>query len=262
MTLRDRMVIFAVALVVLAAGGWFLVLSPKRTEAGNLGAQIDTQRQQLASAQSDLASGAQARSEYARDYATVAQLGAAVPSDDNVASLLVQIQQAANASKVQFVSLAPGQSSGAVASAPPPPTTGGAAATQATTATLPPGAAVGSAGFPTMPFAFTFSGNFFHLSDFVGRLQRFLVVGNRKLLVSGRFMTLDGIGLAAGQKGFPQINASVAATTYLLPASQGLTNGATASGPAGSTATPAAASGALGAAPSNIPSATVIPVTP
>jgi len=258
MTLRDRLMILALAFAALAAGGWFLVLAPMRDEVGSLGAQIDTQRQQLASAQSDLAAGAQGRSEYARDYATVARLGAAVPSDDGVASLLVQIQQAASASHVRFVSLKPGQASGAPT---PPPTTGGAApATQATTATLPPGAAVGAAGFPTMPFAFQFSGSFFHLSDFVGRLERFLVVRNRRLAVSGRFMTIDGIGLAAAQQGFPQIDASVAATTYLLPASQGLTNGATPSGPGGGAATPAAASGATSAAPSNIPAATVTPV--
>jgi hypothetical protein len=260
MTLRDRVVILALAFVALVAAGWFLVLAPMRDQVGSLGAQIDAQRQAFASAQSDLAAGTEARREYARDYATVAQLGAAVPSDDGVASLLVQVQQAASASKVKFISLKAGQSSGAPAPAPPPPS-GAAAATQATTATLPPGAAVGSAGFPTMPFAFAFGGNFFHLSDFIGRLERFLVVRNRELAVSGRFMTIDGIGLGAGQQGFPQIDASVAATTYLLPPSQGLTNGATPSGPAGA-ATPAAAAGAISAAPSNIPSATVVPVTP
>ncbi|HXE44024.1 MAG TPA: hypothetical protein VN635_02390 [Conexibacter sp.] len=261
MTLRDRMMIFGLALAALAGAGWFLVLAPVREQASTLNGQLATQQQALASAQSELAAGAQARREYARDYATVARLGAAVPSDDNVASLLVQVQQAASTSRVQFVSLRVGQSGGAPAPAPPPPASGGAAAaTQATTATLPPGAAVGSAGFPTMPFAFQFSGNFFHLSGFVGRLERFLVVRNRRLAVSGRFMTIDGIGLDAGAHGFPQINASVAATTYLLPDNQGLTNGATPSGPAG--ATPAAASGATSAAPSNIPAATIIPVRP
>lgn len=259
MTLRDRVMILALAFAAIAAGGWFLVLAPMRDETGNLGAQIDTQRQLLASAQSELAAGAQARREYARDYATVARLGAAVPSDDNVASLLVQVQHAANASKVDFVSLKAGQASGASAPPPPPPSAGAAPATQAATATLPPGAAVGPAGFPTMPFAFQFTGNFFHLSDFVGRLERFLVVRNRQLAVSGRFMTIDGIGLNAAQQGFPQIDASVAATTYLLPASQGLTNGATPAGPSGA-ATPASRSGAAGSAPSNIPAATATPV--
>jgi len=259
MTLRDRAMVLALVLAALAAGGWFLVLAPMRDEAGSLGAQIDTQRQTIASAQSDLASGAQAQREYARDYATVARLGAAVPDDDNVASLIVQVQQAATATNVDFRSLKVGQGSGASAPAPPPPPASGSApATQAATATLPPGASVGPAGFPTMPFAFTFTGNFFHLSDFVGRLERFLVVRNRQVSVSGRFMTIDGIGLDAAPQGFPHIQASVAATTYLLPASQGLTNGASPSGPAAGTATPASSAG--GAAPSSIPAATATPV--
>jgi len=259
MTLRDRVMILGLVLAALAAAGWFLVLSPTREEAASLGSQLDALHQTLASAQSDLASGAQARREYAHDYATVARLGAAVPDDDGVASLLVQVQQAASASHVDFRTLKVGQGSGASTPPPPAPASGGpAAATQASTATLPPGAAVGAAGFPTMPFAFSFTGNFFHLSDFIGRLERFLVVRNRQLSVSGRFMTIDGIGLDAAPQGFPHIAASVAATTYLLPASQGLTNGATPSGPAGATATPAGAAGGAGASPSSIPAATVV----
>jgi hypothetical protein len=247
MTGRDRLMILVVAIAVIVAGGWFLVLSPQRDEANGLAGQIASQRKDRDSALADLASGLAAKRSYAHDYATVARLGTAVPDDDNVASLLYQIQSAANASHVDFRSLKVGQASGAAATPPPAPvpTTDAngnpiaAAAAQLVTATLPPGAAVGAAGFPTMPFGFEFDGSFFRLSDFMGRLQHFLVVRNRKLAVAGRFMTLDGIAFNAAPKGFPRIKASVAATTYLVPASQGLTNGATASGPA-SAATPAA----------------------
>jgi hypothetical protein len=257
MTMRDRAMVLVLAIAALAAGGWFLVLSPMRDEAGSLGSQIDAQRQARDTALSELTAGLQARRSYRHDYATVAQLGAAVPEDDNVASLLVQVQHAANVSNVDFRMLKVGQGSGAAAPPPPPPAAPGAPATQATTATLPPGASVGAAGFPTMPFAFTFIGDFFHLSDFVGRLERFLVVRNRRLSVSGRFMTIDGIGLTAAPRGFPKIQAAVAATTYLLPASQGLTNGASPGGPA-----PAPNAGAAGggSAPASIPAATATPV--
>ena len=255
MTARDRTVIVVLLVAGLIAGGWFLILSPQRDEASGLAGQIKTQQQARDSALADVAADLQAKSSYPHDYATVARLGTAVPDDDNVPSLLLQVQQAASASKIDFRSLKVGQASAAAAPAPTPPTTtGGAPATQATTATLPPGAAVGSAGFPTMPFSFEFDGSFFHLSDFVGRLQRFLVVNNRRLAVSGRFMTLDGIGLNAAPKGFPEIQASVAATTYLLPTSQGLTNGATASGPAGT--------GSAAASGGGTTSGTATPVAP
>lgn len=262
MTTRDRIVILVVAIAAFAAAGWFLVLTPMRHEAGDLQSQVATQRQTIAAAVSDLNAGVEARRRYARDYATVARLGTAVPADDNVASLIVQVQQAASATHVDFQSLKVGGSSGTAAPPPPPPTgAAGAPASQATTATLPPGASVGTAGFPTEPFAFTFTGDFFRMSDFVGRLQRFLVVRNRQLAVSGRFMTLDGIGLTAAPQGFPKIEAAVAATTYLLPAAQGLTDGASPSGPGAATpasAGPGATSG--GSAPSSIPAATATPV--
>jgi hypothetical protein len=94
---------------------------------------------------------------------------------------------------------------------------------------------VGPAGFPIEPFTFTFGGNFFHLADFLGRLQRFVVANNQRLSVSGRLMTLNAISLAPSSNGFPQITATISATTYLLPADEGLLNGATPAGPASST---------------------------
>jgi hypothetical protein len=232
MTARDRIVLVVLVLAGLFAGGWFLVFAPKREQASRLSEQIDSQRGARDAALADVAAGSAARATYARDYATVARLGAAVPQDDNLASLLVQVRDAADATGVDFREVRTGQQSGAAAPAPAGP----AAASQTVTATLPPGALVGAAGFPTMPFGFTFEGNFPRLSDFVGRLERFLVVNDRTLTVRGRFMTIDGIGLVAAAGGFPHVRASVAATTYLLPADQGLTAGATAQSPVGAAA--------------------------
>jgi hypothetical protein len=242
MTARDRTLIGIVGAVVVIAAAWFLVLAPQRKQASRLSSDVSAQRQLLEQAHADLAAGLVAKHEYGHDYTTVARLGAAVPGDDNVPSLLLQVQRAAGASRVDFRDLQAGQSSGAPAP-PPPPAAGAAPATQATTATLPPGAAVGSAGFPTMPFSFTFTGDFFHMSDFIGRLERFLVVRNRRILVSGRFMTIDGIALTAAPQGFPRVQANVAATAYLLPTPQGFTDATGASAPAGSTGTPPAAGG-------------------
>jgi len=240
MTQRDRSLIAVVVAALVVAAAWFLVLAPQRKQAGRLSDDVATQRQALAQAQQEVAAGLAAKRTYDHDYTTVARLGAAVPEDDNVPSLLLQVQHAAGVSGIDFRDLKVGGGSGAAS--PPPPAVAGAPATQATTATLPPGAAVGSAGFPTMPFSFTFTGDFFRLSDFVGRLEDFLIVRNRSMLVSGRFMTLDGIALAAGPRGFPQIQANVSATAYLLPADQGLTNGATAAAPTAGGAPSAGAS--------------------
>ena len=57
-------------------------------------------------------------------------------------------------------------------------------------------------------------------------------------------MTLNAISLGADPTlGFPHIVATIAATTYLVPATQGVLNGATPAGPGTGTATQASAGG-------------------
>ncbi len=85
-----------------------------------------------------------------------------------------------------------------------------------------------------MPFSFTFEGSFFRLSSFFSRLESQIQSSRGRLSVRGRLLTIDGLALTAAGQGFPHMKAAVAATAYLLPADQGLTNGATPSTPAGS----------------------------
>jgi hypothetical protein len=231
---RDRIVLIVVVCVVAIAGSWLMVISPKRDQASKLGDKVKAAQAQLATERSQVAAGEAARSSFAGYYTELARLGEAVPADDNVPSLIYQIQSAASAARVDFRSLQ--LSSGGSAPAPAAP----AAPGQPTPAALPPGASVGAAGLPTEPFTFAFQGNFFHLADFFGRLERFVVATNQRVSVSGRLMSLDSISLGAGPKGFPQISASISATTYLVPASQGLVNGATPAGPAPSSTTQSA----------------------
>lgn len=244
MTVRDRRVILVVALIVAVVAVWILVITPKRNQAGKLSGQVKSAQQQLSSARSQIAVAEADRAAYAANYRAVAQLGEAVPADDDTPSLIYQIQSAASRAGVDFRSLVLSGSGSAA-----PATTAGTTSTSATAiASLPPGASVGPAGLPTLPFTFTFQGSFFHLSNFLGRLEHFVVATNHRVSVSGRLMSLNGISFAPGPSGFPQILATVSATTYLVPASQGLTNGATSSGP--STASPSqSVSGSTTAAP-------------
>jgi type II secretory pathway pseudopilin PulG len=230
MSARDRVVLIVICAVAAVVAPWLLVIQPKRDQAAQLQGQINAQQSQLNSVRSQLAQGSAARAAFASSYATLVRLGEAVPTDDNTPSLIYQLQAAAKASRVDFEALTFNAGSGGSSSAP---TTSSSRASSPQT--LPPGATIGPAGFPIEPFTFTFQGNFFHLANFVGRLQNFVVATNQHLSVSGRLMTLDSISLGPGGTGFPQMTATISATTYLLPASQGLLNGATPAGPAGST---------------------------
>jgi hypothetical protein len=228
MTVRDRTIIAVVATVVLLVAPYLLVIKPKRGQASKLESQVATLQSQLASARSQTMTAQAARAGFNQSYTTLVRLGEAVPTDDNTPSLIYELQSAANAARVNFQSLAMTGGSGTTSATPP------SSSSKSSAASLPPGATVGPAGFPVEPFTFTFGGNFFHLADFLGRLQRFVTMGDRRLSVSGRLMTLNAISLAPAATGFPQITATISASTYLLPASQGLLNGATPAGPASS----------------------------
>jgi hypothetical protein len=277
---RDRKILMALIPLVVIGAYWFLLLAPKRAEAGRLAKQLAGQQQKLTAATGELAAALQAKQDYAGNYRQVARLGQAVPADDEVQSLVFQLDAAATAAGVSFrgATLVPSTDAASATATPTPitatpapssstgsstsatPTTPAASATsapatQAGTSTLPPGASVGPAGFPTMPFTLTFTGSFAHMAGFFHRLDDFVQAGGTTVRVGGRLLTVDGVTLATGPKGFPQIKASVAATAYLVPAADaGTTAGATA-------AAPAAAGGAstASAAP---PTATVVPVRP
>jgi Tfp pilus assembly protein PilO len=237
------MVIAIVCTLAAIVGAWILVIQPKRDQASSLGTQVSAAQAQLASVTAQVAQGNAARAAFAHSYTQLARLGEAVPSDDNVPSLIYQLQGAASTTGVDFRSLvlqaasagaAPAAASTTSAAAGSKPTPGSLPAVAALAGPLPPGAAVGPAGFPAEQFAFTFQGNFFHLANFFKRLEDFVVANNKAVSVNGRLITLNALSLGAGSQGFPSITASVSATTYLVPTAQGLFNGATPTGPGSS----------------------------
>lgn len=239
MTARDRTVLMIVGALAAVAAFWFLALSPKRQEAADLGGRIAAARGELQAAQDGARTAAADKERYASDYAMVARLGKAVPAEDEVPSLLVQLESAAKASRVDFRAIrvesrgaapaaaaTPAAAAAQVgnaekdATATTPPAAVPASATESVAAALPPGATVGPAGFPTMPFSFTFEGGFRGLERFLDRIAAFTRIKGDEIKVRGRLLTIDGVGLTAGPKGFPQMRAEIAATAYLLPADQ------------------------------------------
>ena len=165
--------------LALLAAFWFLALAPKRKTASDLGAKLSAAQQQIDSARSAAAGYRAAKASYRSDYATVARLGKAVPTDDDVPSLVYQLESAAKRTDVDFraVKLSDDRrerrrAAGRGHHHDEHPRRARHAGGDGYAA---PGASVGSAGFPTMPFSFTFQGNFFHLSTFFDRLQRFIV---------------------------------------------------------------------------------------
>jgi Type II secretion system (T2SS), protein M len=246
MTGRDRMVLMSVLVLAVLAGGWLLLVSPERKQAAQAQTQIETAQQQLQTAQSQAASERSAEARYASAYVSVVRLGKAVPPLEEVPSLVYELDQATNQRNIEFNSIASGGSGGSSAAS--------SSSTSSATTTATP------AAFTQMPFTFIFKGTFFKLAHLLGQIDGFARTTTAAdasastpsgVEVSGRLLTVQGVTLApevqssAGSKGASgQITATITATAYVLPAGQGLTGGATPSGPAGSSAASAASSAA------------------
>jgi len=233
MTARDRKMLAGIALVAILAGFWFLVVKPKRAEGQSLAGRIGTQQQRLQTAQGTVAAGVAAKSAYPRNYATVAELGKAVPADDDLASLLYQLDSAAHGDHIDFSSIT--RASDASASAGTPSSSGTTTTSGSSASALPPGATVGTAGLATLPFSFEFNGSFADLQKFIAGVQGFVRANGDKVAVHGRLLTIDGVSLVPGTKGLSRLTAKIAATAYLAPSTTPASGATGASGAGSST---------------------------
>ncbi len=237
-----NLMVGAMLLVVVVAGAfWVLLLSPKREEAKKLDAQVTQLESSLAQHEGEIATAEEARSEFPTDYQHLVVLGKAVPSDDETASLLVQINHIASDAGVRFQTLSL-EATESESEASPVATAGGetVSATEAAASLTPLGAGIGPAGLAVMPYKFVFTGNFFTIADFIKGLDSLVKTTNEGVSVDGRLITVNGFSLAEDSEAkFPNLQATFSVTTYLTPPNEGTTAGASPVGSEEPVATPA-----------------------
>src|SRR5580693_5737410 len=134
MTGRDRIVIVVIAALAVAAAAWLLVVAPEREKATKLGAEVSTAQSQLTTAEGEVSAARSAEASYPTEYTSLVNLGKAVPTGQEVPSLIVQLAQATNEKNVEFSSITSGGSSGSSSATP-----------------------AAAASFTAMPFTFVFN---------------------------------------------------------------------------------------------------------
>ena len=247
MKANKSLLIAVVGAVLLAAVFWMMLLSPKREEASKLGKEVEQLEVALTQHEAEAANALAAREEFPTNYSQLVVLGKAVPADSETASLLVQIQHIAEGSNVRFEEISLGSEGGEAAAAPAEATAESAVApeaspTEVAASTMPLGATIGPAGLAVMPYTLTFTGDFFQIADFIHGLDQLVKTTNSQVSVDGRLITVNSFTLSPSEAGGPgALSASFSVTTYLTPPEQGVTAGATPTGPATATATPASA---------------------
>jgi hypothetical protein len=169
------------AVLVIALVGWFLLISPQRSRGTALDTQIaevEAQITQARSAQMDAANFVPIKA------ADLFRLTKAMPSDNDMAGVLLELSRVAGETGIVFESITPG-------------------------ATTP------SATFRVQPIDVVFAGDFYTLSDFLYRLRNLVAVQKGRLIANGRLFAVDKLQFVEGDGGFPKIKAVLTVSAFL-----------------------------------------------
>jgi Tfp pilus assembly protein PilO len=207
-----RILIAAAVAVAAVAGYWKLALAPKRQQAAQLEQQVASAQSEISSAQSTLADYRSAKASYRGNNITVVRLGKAAPAYDDTRSLMVELDYAAKHSGVDFGAIDIGSGSSSSSSAPTTASTGTSAA---------PGA-VSAGDYSELPINLGFSGTFAGLTNFFGRIERFVTVHGDRVAIDGRLVRISSIEIEPGDNGWPSVKAKLGASAYIVPAAQTL----------------------------------------
>jgi hypothetical protein len=192
--------------LLLAAAGWFLLVSPQRARAANLDEQTAEVEAQIGIARSAQLAADDVQPIRAAD---LFRLSKAMPSDLDISGVLLELSKIARETGITFKSIVPGA-----------------------TAT--------AQSFRVQPIELTFAGDFYSLSDFLYRLRTLVGVNGGRLNAKGRLFTIDKLAFSEGDDGFPQVAASLSVSAYLYgngPVSGAAPAAAPAAAPTGSTTT-------------------------
>jgi Tfp pilus assembly protein PilO len=245
MTQRNVILVAVVAAIAAMGSFYMLALKPKREELTKLDAAITKQETARDQANAQVAGYEKAKQSYKANYAKVVELGKAVPADDDVRSLLVQLEDTAKRDDVDFRLISVGSGSEGSGGA-------GATAEPGTTPLAPGVESLPGSDIGVLPFSFGFSGKYFSLTDFFSKVNRFVRVHNSGTDATGRLILLTSFSLKPDQSGFPKLSAEVGASTYVTPptvapASAGANAAGAPTQPAGNSTPPTTTATATGA---------------
>ena len=162
LTARNVLLLTVIGFVVLLLAGWFLLVSPKRSDAATLGRQIDDANTQLRLAQAlDDPKVKRARA------VDIRRVELAMPMQVDMPGILRQLAWAGRTAHVRVDGVLPQ-------------------------------AAAPVAGYQVIPMTVTVEGHFFAISQFLNLLHTRAQTSGAELRASGRLFSVDGITFTGG----------------------------------------------------------------
>jgi type IV pilus assembly protein PilOP len=167
--------------LVVAAFGWFVLVSPQRSRVASLDVEIVQVEQQISESRA-----AQLQSSGAQPIrsADLFRLTKAMPADNDIAGVMLELSRVAAETGIVFESIKP----------------------QATSA-------AGANRAQSIDLVFT--GNFYSLSDFLYRLRNLVSVQKGRLLANGRLFAVEKLAFSESPSGFPSIRAFLTVSAFL-----------------------------------------------
>lgn len=179
---RTALALGGAALVLVLLGLWFLVVSPKRSEASKLESDVAAAQADLTQRKADLAQPSAAVTVRASD---VFRLAKALPENTNVAAVILDVDRLAARHGLTFEGFQP-------------------------TAVIP------VTGYYAQPLTVTVQGRFGSVSRFLGDLRRLVTVKNGRLVVDGRLYSVTEVSLGKpdGELQYPTVRASLVLNAF------------------------------------------------
>jgi hypothetical protein len=178
---RTLGVVVGVVILVYAAAGYFMVVSPKKSEAVRLDEEIVSTQADLTAA---LAATAAQDDTQPIAVADIFRLSTAMPSTPDMPGILLELQRIADETGIRFKSITP-QS------------------------------ALPVAAYQVVPIDVAFDGSFYALSDFLFRLRTLVTVRRGELHATGRLFSVASVDFSESDRGFPLLAASLKLNAYV-----------------------------------------------
>lgn len=185
MSRRIRLILIGAGIVIVALLVYFLLISPVRGDIGELHDDIDAQDQLIQALEQELAQAAQTERDGRTNQARLIELSKMIPAEAEVPSLILQIQDLADRSGIDWIQVSPGQ----------------------------PTANEGLA-YLTLPLSVNFKGTFYDVTDFIYRAEQ-MVAG------PGRLLTVKDVAFGISElngTNSPEMNIRMSIWAFVMPA--------------------------------------------
>lgn len=166
---RDIGILAAIGFLALVALWYFFLISPKKTEISEVNEQAKVEKEAYERNTARLKNLDQERAAAQEARGDLMKLDKLIPGDEQIPSLIVELQNSANQAGIDFVKIEPDLST---------PGVGGAT---------------------VIPIEMKFEGRFFDVNEFLYRVENYARLEGSEVNVSGRFLSVVEITMEEGE---------------------------------------------------------------